>query len=257
MMATACAVTPPAGQAPASTLPILVYHQIRAGGDGPPDAIDVISLKKFESQMRYLKNRGYITLSTQEVLDFIRLGRAPGPRIVALHFDDGWKSALAALPVLDRYEFKAAFWIIAGKGIGWPHMDWDDIQAISRNPRYEIESHTMTHPWKDGDTMIDWLEGRAPGKGVADVRSELAESRRILMQRVGRRIDHLAWPRGLYNRSLIALAKEAGYVALFTVDDGLNRYGDDALRLRRTMIHGACGESEFENILRSGVYRAC
>ena len=73
----------------------------------------------------------------------------------------------------------------------------------------------------------------------------------------GRPIDYLAWPRGVYNASLIGMAKEAGYVALFTVDGGVNRYGDSTLRLRRTMIHGGCDERAFEDILGSGMYRAC
>lgn len=241
----------------APTLAILVYHQIRDGISGPPDSLEVISLERFERQMRYLKENGYVTLSAREVVNFVERGHAAGDRMVAIHFDDGWKSARLALPVLDRYQLKASFWIIAGKGIGEPHMDWSDIHAIARNPRYDIQSHTMTHPWKDGDTLIDWSNGAVPGKGMADVQWELTESRRALAKQLGRRIDYLAWPRGLYNASLIRAAKSAGYAALFTVDDGVNRFGDSALRLRRTMIHGACGERDFEDILRSGIYRAC
>lgn len=256
-MACAAPFSAAASGAQAPALPILVYHQIRQGTAGPPDDLDVISLERFESQMRYLKDRGYITLSAHDVIDFVRQGRTPGPRIVAIHFDDGWKSALAALPVLERYNFQATFWIIAGKGIGWPHMDWNEVEAISRNPRYTIGSHTMTHPWKNQDTLIDWLTGRKPDKGVADVSWELSQSRQVLQQKLGRHIDQLAWPRGLYNDPLIALAKDAGYVALFTVDDGLNRHGDNLLRLRRTMIHGGCDERAFEETLHSGIYQAC
>jgi peptidoglycan/xylan/chitin deacetylase (PgdA/CDA1 family) len=238
-------------------LPIIVYHQIRNTDDGPPDSLEAISVARFEAEMRYLHEHGYVTLSAQEVVNFVKGARMPGARIVAIQFDDGWKSAQLALPVLDKYGFKATFWIIAGKGIGWPHMDWDEIEAIARNPRYDIYSHTMTHPWKTGDTMLDWMNGRTPGKGPDDVRWELTESRRVLAEKLGRPIPYLAWPGGHYDDAMIRLATESGYVALFTVYNGVNRPGGDLLRLHRTMIHGGCNDRVFAQILADGIYRDC
>ncbi len=75
------------------SLPILVYHQLRVSGNEPPDAPDAISLERFESQMRYLHAQGYTTLSMNDVVRFLK--DAPFPaKVVAIHFDDGWKSAL-------------------------------------------------------------------------------------------------------------------------------------------------------------------
>jgi peptidoglycan/xylan/chitin deacetylase (PgdA/CDA1 family) len=244
-----------AANAPA--LPILVYHQIRDRADGPPDSFEAISLARFEEEMRYLHKQGYVTLSVDQVVDFVRGGKPPGAKIVAIHFDDGWKSAQLALPVLDRYGFKATFWIIAGKGIGWPHMDWDEVLSIARNPRYDIQSHTMTHPWKHNETMVDWIDGRTSGKGIDDARWELVESRRLLAEKLGRPVTYLAWPAGLYNDTLIGLAEAAGYHALFTIDEGVNRPDDDLRKLRRTSIHGGCDNRILAAVLRDGVVREC
>jgi len=256
MVAASCGAPAIAADA-APWLPIIVYHQIRSAADGPPDSLEVISLQRFEAQLRYLHDQGYATLSADEVVDFVHGGKPPGAKIVAIHFDDGWKSAQLALPVLDRYGFKATFWVIAGTGISWPHMDWDEVQAIARNPRYDIQSHTMTHPWKQNDTLVDWVDGRTPGKGENQARWELAESRRVLGEKLGRPIAYLAWPGGRYNERLIGFATASGYRALFTIDAGVNRPGGDPLRLRRTMIHGGCEDRVFAQILRDGVYRDC
>ena len=256
-MVVACAIVSPAAMPASPALPILVYHQIRNTADGPPDSDEAISLSRFESQMRYLHDNGYVTLSANEVVDFIRGRPIPESKIVAIHFDDGWKSAQFALPVLDRYGFKATFWIIAGKGIGWPHMDWNEIQAIARNPRYDIYSHTMTHPWKPNDTMLDWLAGRTPGKGAEQIAWELTESRRVLELELDRPVRYLAWPSGLYNDAMIQLAQNAGYVALFTINHGVNRPDTDPLRIRRTMIHGGCDERVFAQTLADGITRIC
>jgi peptidoglycan/xylan/chitin deacetylase (PgdA/CDA1 family) len=240
-----------------ASFPILVYHQIRTTPDGPADSEIALSLERFEEQMRYLHQHGYTAISTEQAVAIVRGGRAPPGKLVAIHFDDGWKSSLAAVPVLDRYGFGATFWIIAGTGISWPHMDWDEVLMLAAHPGFEIESHTWSHPWKDGQTLIDWMAGRTPGKGVDEVRSELTDSRKLLEDKLHRPIVYLAWPRGLYDDGLVRLAREAGYQALFTTDDGVNHRGDDLLRIRRTTIHGACDLHVFVQILADGVYRDC
>ena len=189
-------------------LPIIVYHQIRNTVDGPPDSLEAISLDRFKSEMRYLHEHGYVTLGAEDVVNYLHGDALPGEKIVAVQFDDGWKSGQLALPVLDKYGFKATFWIIAGKGIGWPHMDWKEIEAIAHNPRYGIYSHTMTHPSKPSDTMLDWINRRTPGNGPDQVRWELTESRRLLAERLDRPVPYLAWPGGHYNDAMIQLARE-------------------------------------------------
>src|SRR5262249_34166002 len=161
------------------TLPILVYHEIRVSGDEPADGMTAISLAHFESQMRYLHDQGYTTLKMADVVRFLR-GEPFPEKIVAIHLDDGWKSGLAAVAGLLQYGFNASFWVIAGTGIGWPHMDWDEVESVAVHPQLEVFSHTMTHPWKTNDTMLDWLAGRTPGKGLDRARWEIAESKRVL-----------------------------------------------------------------------------
>ena len=252
-----CSIFGAGASAPSAGLPILVYHQIRDTADGPPNSPEAISLDRFKTQMQYLHEHGYVTLSADEVVRYLQGNYPQGKKVAAIHFDDGWTSARLALPVLDAYGFKATFWIIAGKGIGQPHMQWDEIQAISRNPRYDIHSHTMSHPWKPADTMLDWINGRTPGKQSDQVRWELTESRRVLTEKIGRPVPYLAWPAGHYNDAMIELARQSGYVALFTIDNGINYPGDDPLKIRRTMVHGGCDNDAFAQILHDGVYRDC
>ena len=97
-------------------LPILVYHQIRESADGPPDSLEAISIERFEAQMGYLKENGYVTLSAEETVAFGRGEAAPVWKVVAIHFGDGRKSAQLAIAVLDRHGLKSTFWIITGKG---------------------------------------------------------------------------------------------------------------------------------------------
>ena len=247
-----------AQQAPKSapSLPIIVYHQIRTSGDDPPDGSTVISLDQFESHMRFIHDQGYTTLSMDEVVRFLK-GQPFPAKSIAIHFDDGWKSQMAAVPVLRRFGFKASFWIIPGRGIGAPEMDWEQLRTLAKTPGFEIFSHTMTHPSKEHDTLPDWMAGTVPDKGPEQAEWELAESRRVLQEEIGRPVYYLAWPGGFYNEALIRLAEKSGYKALLTIDNGVNHVGDDPLRIHRTIIHGACKTQVLQQILVDGVYRNC
>jgi peptidoglycan/xylan/chitin deacetylase (PgdA/CDA1 family) len=46
-----------------------------------------------------------VTLTAEEVVNYLHGGDPPGKKIVAIQFDDGWKSGQLALPVLDNYSF--------------------------------------------------------------------------------------------------------------------------------------------------------
>ncbi len=240
-----------------SGLPILVYHQILTKKDEKADKSTSITLAEFEAQMRYLHEQDYKTLSMDEVISYLQGDLFP-TKIVAIHFDDGWQSALDALPVLKRFGFKASFWIIAGTGdTGWPHMDWNVIHELAKNYNIDIYPHTMTHPWKNGDTLLDWTDSRTKEKGIKQASWELTESKRLLEEKLGRQMPYLAWPRGLYNDILIKLAQKAGYRALLTIDDGLNNMGGNPLFIHRTMISGGCDISVFKQILADGRHHDC
>ena len=245
---------PAAGESPArSPVTVLIYHEIVTDGKEPGET--VISLENFEAQMRWLSKNGYRTLSTEELLSFMRGERRVPKKSVVLTFDDGWKNVLNAVPVLNRYGFKASFWIIAGpRGIGGKYMSWEEIQGLARNPRFEIGSHTYSHPWNPKNNLVTWISGRMQNRGAADVWFELSESKKILEEQLGRKIRYLAWPCGWYTDEMIRLAQKAGYEALLTAEAGPCRAGDDPLRIKRVFVDGACTLADFEDSVRNAVY---
>src|SRR5215212_602006 len=81
-------------------------------------------------------------------------------KAVILTFDDGYKSQYTnAKPILDKYGYKATFYIICnyvggGEGVVHPNvkMTWEEIIAL-HNEGYDIGSHTMSHD--DLDSMSE------------------------------------------------------------------------------------------------------
>lgn len=101
-----------------SRLPILTYHKLSATDC---DRFTV-SRSQFERQLAYLRDRGYRSVQFSELL---RNGlHWPGPRRIAITFDDGYLSfAEIAVPLLERYGFSATCFLPVGR-IGGEN-DWD------------------------------------------------------------------------------------------------------------------------------------
>jgi peptidoglycan/xylan/chitin deacetylase (PgdA/CDA1 family) len=212
-------------------IPILLYHEVSTPEHPIDITCDVVQIAQFAAQMEYLKSNGYKTISTEDLVNFVSRSAQIPDKSVVIHFDDGRSSVREILPILERFGFKATFWIIAAR-VGFPgYLDWTDIALLANNPHYEVYSHTLTHP-----NLATWAAGKVEGKGFADIDRELRESRRLLEFRLGKAVPYLAWPMGAYNNDLIDAAIRAGYVALFTTDRGNNEAGGDVLRIRRSWV---------------------
>jgi peptidoglycan/xylan/chitin deacetylase (PgdA/CDA1 family) len=239
-------------------IPVLIYHEIVTETDRELGET-VISLEKFEEQMKYLSSHGYHPISMKQLLLYMQKGTALPDRSIVLNFDDGWKNVLNAVPTLKKYSFPASFWIISGpKGIGkGEYMEWSEIKELSQNPLFEIGSHTYSHPWNPKDNLVTWIDNKVPPKGKKEVLFELQESKRILENRLGIPIDYLAWPCGWYNERLVELAKLSGYKALLTTEEGANGPGSDPFRIKRIFIDGKCDLATFIGQLENAKYTVC
>ena len=96
---------------------------------------------------------------------------------------------------------------------------WDEIAAASGNGVI-FGSHTVDH------IRLSRVSGEI-------ARAELAQSKHTIEQHAGLPCRYLAYPNGDFNEAVAAIAREMGYAAAFTTQEGLNKRGDDPLRLRR------------------------
>jgi peptidoglycan/xylan/chitin deacetylase (PgdA/CDA1 family) len=230
-------------------VPVLVYHDVVNSATPEPGRFDQISLKSFKEQMRYLHENGYATISLDQLVSFMKGGVVPKKSIV-LNFDDGWKSITAVIPILKQYHFKASFFIFPEGIAQHSYMDWSDILSIAKDPDFQIESHTMTHPWNKDSNLVTWIDGKTVGRGIKDVEYELKESKDVIEKTLHKKVKYLAWPCGLYNEKLIEMAKDAGYEALLTIDNGANTQGGDVFRIKRLVVDGFCGMATFKQGLQ-------
>ena len=201
----------------------------RALSASPPPVRDVISLcyhavsdtwpadlampaARMRDQVQKLLNRGYRPVTFTEAMDESATGR-----LLAVTFDDGFRSVLErGLPVLRELGVPATLYV-PSEHIGSPAMAWQGLDRWVGGPHeaelaameepeltqlldagWEIGSHTATHP-------------RLTQVGDAQLEAELRRSREALEARLGRPCPSIAYPYGDVDDRVARAARAAGY----------------------------------------------
>jgi hypothetical protein len=91
-------------------------------------------------------------------------------------------------------------------------MSWNDLDNLQHTGLFDIQSHTFWHP----NFTIE-KSRLSPVAYRAFAATQLTKARAVLRSRLGVDADLLAWPFGIEDDDLAALAVDAGYVAGFTI----------------------------------------
>jgi len=233
------------------TVPILAYHRI---GEGNVSDLREYSLtiKSFRKQMRYLKEKGFNSISIKKLFEFLKTGEPLPKNPIAITFDDGFKETLDnAIPILEKYGLKATFFIVSGKTGG--ENDWDkkykessyslasfdEIKKI-KGEMLEFESHSLTHQ------KLSTVSGE-------ELLKEIVFSKQILEANLGKDISFFSYPYGKYGEEIKKIVKEAGYSAAFSVNQGKVMPGDDLFELKRVEIFRSDGFLGFLFKVKKGI----
>jgi hypothetical protein len=160
---------------------ILAYHGI---ADVPPrhdPAQLFVPPRRFRSQVRQLKRRGYEFVHVRELARRLHLGTELRA-VCALTFDDGSEdNATVLAPLLREVGVPGTLYVCPGL-LGRPYrwvepeanvrfLDADQLAELSREPLIEVGSHTREHP------LLTWASAEEAYEG-ADPRFHLIHARR-------------------------------------------------------------------------------
>ncbi len=219
---------PPPQARGTTVIPILMYHYVRVVNN-PQDQIGInLSVKPelFAAQMQYLADKGYTTLTMREV-HAILAGQQPlPPKPIALTFDDGYRDFYtAAWPTLQRHGFKATNYVVTDF-IGWDaYMTWPMLQELDATGQVEIGAHTRSHP-----------DLRALGKERRW--DEIAGSKAILEEGLGRPTVSFCYPAGFFNDGVLDEVQRARFLTAVTTQAGTKQHLQWAYALPRVRVNG-------------------
>lgn len=212
-----------------SGIPVLNYHQI----NDVDENMLTVSTTEFETQMTWLEENGYKTITISELLNALEGKESLPERPVLITFDDGYiDNYQCAFPILKKHNMKACIFLISEYVSLYPnYLTWEQLSEMQLSG-IEFGSHTVDH---------NVLTELSPNS----VNHELADSKSVLERRLGRRVEVLAYPCGFTNEYIKTRVNATGYRAAFTVNLGNVQPDDDLYALNRVPIFGALPHTMF------------
>lgn len=224
-----------------------MYHQVT---DAKIIGPTVLETSKFAEQMTYLQTHGYKTITVSKLTEFMKGNIQLPSKTVVLTFDDGWKSSLNAVRILDEYNFSATFYIVSGFFKDPEYLTKNELMLLAQNKNFEIGAHSHTHfmEWTD---KLDSLDSRI-------MIDEIAMSKTLIEHTIGIKVKSFAWPFGYIRDDVMKTIPGLGFTSTMLVtSDSNNSVGMSPLQVRRINIDGRCTLSDFEEMLQTKHVKAC
>ncbi|MDA8223357.1 polysaccharide deacetylase family protein [Desulfosporosinus sp.] len=218
-------------------VPVLYYHSVmlEEGNEVrmPPD--------QFEAQMAYLQEKGYESVTLDQLYHAFYKGGVLPQKPIVITFDDGYEDNYAtAFPIVKKYGFTAAVFMVSSYIGGEGFMSWPQLRELLANG-WEIEGHTVNHPYL---SQVD--------KTI--VLNELMNSKETLEKGLGKAVGFFAYPYGDLNADVAQAVKQTGYLMAFTTDRGWADLNLDEWHLQRVYCFANMGLNEFARRLQEPNY---
>lgn len=192
-------------------IPVLGFHHIVSDEDkirSMPFDTWSASISSFEKQMKYLYDNGYTTITADEYYDWYTGKKEFNNKTVLLTFDDSYYSTVElAKPVLEKYSFKAAVFVI-GKSIpkeafeySPPSKEHIPLEKLKDDDTLNFYSHFYgLHKKTEGEALINTYSAE-------DIKTDLQKAETAVS------VDYVAYPYGIYT-DIAAEALEESSVKL-------------------------------------------
>jgi peptidoglycan/xylan/chitin deacetylase (PgdA/CDA1 family) len=185
--------------------------------------------------MQSLKDWGYTTIPISLLVDAVLKGAVLPPRPIVISFDDGDISVSQnAFPIMQEMGFTGVIYLV-GNYIGTQgYMDVEQIQILNHNG-WEIGSHSMSHPH-----LPEVHE---------QVYYEAGESRTLLINEIGARVNTFAYPFGEFDLSVKTKIVEYGYTAAVGLGTQYIQSLDTLYYLSRIEVQNGVDMAAFASLL--------
>lgn len=222
-------------------VPILMYHSVLDQAIAGNSTL--VSLTKFDSDMRVLREHGYSPIFYRELEQYVYGRRSLPTKPIMIVFDDGYMDNFThAYPIVLRHDMKMTVavlgWSVGLSEVPWiptfrPRFGFDEMREMLMSGRVDIQNHTFDLHSDTGLTQWD----RVPtGKGVLPMKKESVYN---YCERLARDLNHatdifwrelgllprvIIYPFGAHTRESDNVARSASFTGSMTVRYGVRTY---------------------------------
>ena len=201
----------------------------------------------FRWQLDYLKQHHHPIIPLRTLISYLLgLSPAPPPGAVVITADDGHQSVFTEmLPVVREYRVPVTLFIYPSAISNASYaMSWEQLDALGGTGLFDIQSHTYWHP-----NFRTEKRRLFPTAYRAFATMQLVKAKTVLENELGVEADLIAWPLGIYDDELIGIARQAGYVAGFTLDRRIVTLREEIMALPRFLVTDSTSRQNFTSML--------
>lgn len=206
-------------------VPILTYHLVATPAEviGPALPSLVVSPALFDAQLTRLAKAGWHTITLQQLATDLATHRRPARHTFVITIDDGHVDGFTqALPILQRHQMTATYFVIAGRIGKTGYLDAIQLQALAA-AGMEIGNHSMSH--------VD-LAAIQPAR----LRREIAGAATVIESVVGTAPVSFAYPMGLFDAATLRAVAGAGLQLAVAYDPGVMETASLRYRIPRLRV---------------------
>lgn len=197
-------------KAQVARIPVLMFHDVVPKRTKSTVWFDCTD-REFQKIIDWIEEQKLTPISLDQLHDHLTGVKAAPPNSIVLTFDDNYQGFYdIAYPILKEKRFPSAMFVhtdFVGSKQGRPKMDWPTLQTLVKEKLVTIGSHTLSHP---DLTLLT----------QTDQQKEIVDSKRILEDKLGIKVDYFAYPDGKNDPISQQIVKDAGYKMAVTVDNG-------------------------------------
>jgi peptidoglycan/xylan/chitin deacetylase (PgdA/CDA1 family) len=210
-------------------VPILMYHYI----DEPPPGADAyrrdlsVTPQDFQAQLQYLKQEGYESITLNDLILYLTVGKPLPPRPIILTFDDGYADAYTqAFPLLRAYGFVGTFFLVTAPidAQNPDFLSWDQVKEMHQ-AGMSFEPHSYDHP-------------DLRNRGYQYLVYQILGPKQAIEARTGEICRFFAYPSGRWDGFVAEVLRSANYWGAVFTEQGATHSGDDLFHLQRVRISG-------------------
>ena len=225
-------------------VPILMYHYIREV-DPAKDFLGAdlsVTPEKFNEQLIFLREKGYTTITLDDIMQAWEQGTPLPAKPVILTFDDGYDDFFTnAFPLLQKHSAKATTYVVSNF-FDQPHyLTTSQLLELAASPLITIASHTQNH----ADLRV---------LKMSKLQEELNNSKVALEKFISKPVRHFAYPYGRFTNGIAQEVEKAGYKTATTTLFGYDHTPKNRFTMKRVRVAGATSLTKFEKLLEPDTY---
>lgn len=214
-------------------LPIIMYHQITRNEANAGKYI--ITEKELEKDLIYLRDNGYETVNTADLIAFVEGKRSLPEKCVMITVDDGYETGYTILyPLLCKYNMKAVLSVVGSltqlytdngdHNDKYSYLDKEEVRLLANTPQVEIQNHSYDmHYCKSGMRKgINKLYGESYEAYEKALYDDVGKMQEYLFGITGRLPEAMAYPFGEYCADTAEICRKLGFSVTFTCEEKIN-----------------------------------